>query len=148
MSKSVISFRTAFGPKKVVNVDFSNAISRTHQSFKHETDINEMIRRYEKTGLIAHNVKSQPLPIADYSTAKSYQESVNLVIKAQDSFMQLHSAIRNRFANDPIKLLEFVHNPANRDEAIKLGLIQPVQELNNNVIKKSSAVADDNTKNA
>jgi len=44
--------------------------------------------------------------------------------------MALPAQLRVRFDHDPVKLLEFLENDQNRDEAIQLGLIdgQPVVE--------------------
>ena len=45
-----------------------------------------------------------------------------------DDFMALPAQLRVRFDHDPVKLLEFLENDQNRNEAIQLGLIdgQPV----------------------
>ena len=44
---------------------------------------------------------------------------------ADDAFMALPAAVRERFNNDPAELVDFVSDVNNRSEAIDLGLIPP-----------------------
>ena len=46
-----------------------------------------------------------------------------MVVKAEEAFMTLPAVVRARFANDPAGIFTFLQDPANRDEAVKLGLI-------------------------
>jgi phage internal scaffolding protein len=43
--------------------------------------------------------------------------------------MALPAQIRSRFDNDPAKLIDFLENEQNHDEAIKLGLVNPPGEM-------------------
>jgi phage internal scaffolding protein len=69
----------------------------------------------------------------DFSIVPSHQEAMSLVMAAEDHFMQLPSNIRSRFNNDPGQLLNFLGEASNREEAIKLGLIEPDQKSNSNL---------------
>lgn len=93
----------------------------TEQHHKKECDVNQIIRKYDKTGLILHVSKFE----AKYGnlTGLDFQNMMNTITHAQSMFQQLPSEIRNRFKNDPGALIQFMENPDNRDEAIKLGLI-------------------------
>lgn len=53
----------------------------------------------------------------------SLQEAYNRILEAQSNFLELPSAVRERFANDPMRLLAFLQDPGNRAEAEKLGLV-------------------------
>lgn len=66
-------------------------------------------------------IKENP-KYGDFANPLSYQESLNLVIHAQEQFNSLSSRVRERFANDPQKFLEFTSNPENAEEMVKLGL--------------------------
>lgn len=100
---------------------------KTQQQFKEEADINTLVRRFGLTGKLPDNVR---VPVTgDFTDVKDFQTSLNAVINAQNSFMELPSAIRKRFANDPQALMEFMANPDNRDEAIKLGLVSKPAEV-------------------
>ena len=94
----------------------------TEQAHKSECDVMQIIRRYDKTGLISHvsNIEAQ---FGDM-TGIDFQTMQNKVLEAEESFAKLPSEIRKEFENSPAKLLEFMDNPDNREKAIELGLIR------------------------
>jgi phage internal scaffolding protein len=47
----------------------------------------------------------------------------NTLIAAQNAFKTLPASIRKEFNNDPSQVIDFLNNPANKDKAIELGLI-------------------------
>lgn len=97
--------------------------SMTKQSFMKECDINNIIKAYMVTGIWSHiNERAQQGVYADLPDPIDFQESLDLVHQAEQSFASLPSSVRNRFENDPAKFLAFMADPANQDEAIKLGL--------------------------
>lgn len=102
---------------------FSKA-SRTKQAFKDECDINRVMKKYEKTGVITH-VNRFSGRYGDFISAPDYQAACNAVLAAQDMFMTLPSKVRARFENDPRAFLEFAQNPDNVDEMRELGLLKP-----------------------
>lgn len=95
--------------------------SMTKQQFKDECDINNVLKKYDSTGLITHVNKTQAR-FGDFTEVNEYQESLNIVIAAQAAFDALPSALRKRFANDPGLYVEFVTNPENEAEMIRLGM--------------------------
>ena len=95
----------------------------TEQAHKNETDINQILRKYDKTGLITHISKFEG-SYGDH-TGLEYKEALDLVINAQHSFEQLPATIKKYFGQSPENLLRFMEDENNRDEAIKLGLIDP-----------------------
>lgn len=98
--------------------------SLTKQAFKDEVDFNNVLRKYDKTGLITH-VNNARAHYGDYTEVNEYQESLNMVLKAQADFDALPGDVRKRFANDPGNFIEFVTNPDNLDEMRDLGLADP-----------------------
>jgi len=60
----------------------------------------------------------------DFTSYDDYHSSLNQIIEAQDAFEALPSSMRKRFGNDPGELLAFLEDPANNEEAVKLGLRQ------------------------
>jgi phage internal scaffolding protein len=97
--------------------------SMTKQSFVEECDINNIIKSYSVTGVIQHiNEKAAQGSYIDLPDPIDYQESLNIVIQAEQSFATLPSSVRNRFENDPEQFLAFMADPANQDEIIKMGL--------------------------
>lgn len=100
--------------------------SMTHQSFKKECDINNILSKYRKTGIVEH-VNRFKGDYADIADVGSYMDALNVVRDASDSFQELPSEIRKEFDNSPSKFLDFVKNPENIDKMYDLGLaIRPV----------------------
>jgi len=81
--------------------------SMTKQSFADETDINKIVARFEKTGLIEHLNSREPF-YGDVSDIVGYQEALNVVQKADDLFNAYPAKVRERFDNDPVKFIEFI----------------------------------------
>ena len=100
-------------------------VSLTQQHFKDECDINNILRQFNVTGLLPENALSPRY--GDFTGINDYQTALNQVIAAENEFMALPANIRSRFDNDPAKLIEFLENLENKDEAIKLGLVNPVE---------------------
>lgn len=106
--------------------------SRTAQQFAAEADINEMLRRYQSAGVAydpAAIARAAARPVfADLTNVPvDFQEAQNLIIQAREAFEGLGSDVRARFANDPGKLMAFLANEENNEEAYKLGLkVRPV----------------------
>lgn len=97
--------------------------SRTKQSFVGECDINNIIKHFKLTGQIRHiNAKASQGAFTDLPPQQDFQEALNTVLAAEDSFASLPAHVRARFQNDPAQFLGFVGDPANQDEMIKLGL--------------------------
>lgn len=97
--------------------------SRTKQEFVGESDVNNILKQYKLTGVISHiNEKASQGTYADLPDGIDFQESLHLVQNAQLAFASLPSVIRNRFGNDPAQFLDYMADPANQDEMIKLGL--------------------------
>lgn len=99
--------------------------SLARQEFKEECDINNLMARYAATGYLPQPFKSPPVArYEDFASAPDFLEAQLLVLEARDQFMGLPVRVRDRFQNDPMRFLEFVHDEKNRDEARKLGLLK------------------------
>lgn len=113
------TFIFPYGPKRKVSITFTEP-GLAKQSFKAECDINTIMARYMKTGLLDH-VRAQQGRYLDV-TGADFQAAQNLVAGATSMFFDLPSSIRERFDNNPAFFLEFMENPANAQEAASLGL--------------------------
>lgn len=98
-------------------------LSKTHQSFKAECDVNNIMKRYERDGIMDH-VNEHQGDYGDYTDVQDYQTSLDQVHAAQEAFATLPGNIRGRFENDPQQFLDFVDDPANLPEMEKMGLLQ------------------------
>ena len=118
--KTTDRIRTQFYPK---------GESLTHQSMKDECDMNRIMLKWQKTGVIDH-AKTFEGQYADFThVTGDYQEHMNAVIQANEMFGTLPSTVRKRFNNDPGEFLEFVGDPSNAEEMVSLGLSQARTEL-------------------
>jgi phage internal scaffolding protein len=102
--------------------------SLAQQHMKDECDINVIVERFGVTGQLPQSPVSPSY--GDFSGVTDYHSALNQINATMDDFMALPAQLRVRFDHDPVKLLEFLENDQNRDEAIHLGLIdgQPVVE--------------------
>lgn len=107
----------------------NNEPSLTQQQFKDECDINNIINRFAKTGEFLH-LTSKVGQYADFSGITDYHFMLNQVLDAQSAFDSLPATLRQRFSNDPGELIQFLQNPNNTEEAIKLGLVNQTQQTN------------------
>ena len=96
--------------------------SLTQQHFKDETDINNILRQFNVTGMLPEASLSPRY--GDFTGIGDYHSALNAVIAAEDEFMALPAHIRARFENDPAQLIDFLGDENNRSEAEKLGLLE------------------------
>jgi phage internal scaffolding protein len=118
--------RTVYSDYPVCKQPVGDEPSLTQQQFAAEADINNIIARYERTGILVDplvNRRGEPI-YGDFSNIDSFFEAQVKVAKAKEMFEALPAKIRDRFGGDPGKLIAFVEDEGNRDEAIELGLIE------------------------
>lgn len=94
--------------------------SRTDQSQAAETDVNQILKKFQQTGVLP-GVNAEAL-YADVSDSMSYHEAMNVVLHAEEQFNSLDAHTRVKFNNDPAQFLDFVNDPKNSKELIKMGL--------------------------
>jgi len=107
-----------------LTIDFTGEESLTKQSDRNEADINSIIKKFEKTGMVDSLNRNEPV-FADISKYDGLQQMIMTVQDAWDDFMLLDAHTREQFDNDPTKLVAFLEDPSNREKAVALGLIEP-----------------------
>jgi len=96
------------------------------QSAKDESDINTIVRKFGLTGELPNDLKMPQS--GDFTDVPDFHTAMNLVRSAQEEFLRVPAEIRARFNNDPQRLMSFIEDDSNRDEARKLGfLADPVK---------------------
>ncbi len=98
--------------------------SMTKQSLADESNINKIMERYTKTGIIDH-VATYGATYADMPDLADFHAAMNLVTEAQQMFDELPAEVRSDFRNDPAEFLDFVTNPLNEEAMIEMGLATP-----------------------
>jgi len=111
--------------KRPHSITFDPAESMTKQSFKDECDINKIMAKFQRTGVLEHYAKHAPqymdIPPLDHA------EALILISEAASMFEELPSSIRKKFENNPQKFLEFVDNPDNIEQLREMGLAKPAK---------------------
>lgn len=100
-----------------------NEPSLTKQEFAEECSMQNILDRANRGG--TYMVNSASPMFGDFLGLPDYQGSLDFIIRSREMFDQLDYRIKERFANDPGKLLAFLEDGSNRDEAVKLGLLNP-----------------------
>lgn len=90
------------------------------QEFKDDCDVNLILAKFMKTGAFTHT--RGPGQYWDSSEIPDFMGAMNQVVMAQNAFMELPAQLRARFGNSPQALIDFLQNPDNLEESIRLGL--------------------------
>jgi len=114
-----LKIRTRYNPQTTHPV-VEYGPTLTQQWMAEETDINNVVRKYQTTGAVTHFAKNSAF-YADVP-ATDFTEAMILVAKGENMFRSLPSTLRDRFKNDPTRFLEFVQDEANAAEMEEMGL--------------------------
>lgn len=109
------------GTKRVFTVN--DQPSKTDQQWKEDCDTNIILERFMKTGQLTH-VARTPGIFADVSGVKDLLPSMIMLQDARREFDKYPAEIRKKFENKPEKLIEWLQNPENKEEAIELGFLE------------------------
>lgn len=115
--------RNRYSPRIRVLVPPPEEGKGAKQSFRDECDINLIMKKFQKTGVITHVNKHEPA--YGEVPAQTYHEAMEIVRHANEMFMEVPAAIRKKFGNSPEAFLEFVSDEKNVDEMRKLGIVKP-----------------------
>lgn len=96
--------------------------SRTKQSFKDECDINNIVSRYKKTGVLPDSARAGMGRYGDFSAVPSYHEMHQRVLAANEVFALLPAKIRRELGNDPGALIRLSETPDGVKRLVELGL--------------------------
>lgn len=107
--------------RELTDVD-TGSESPVQQQFTEDADINVLVRRYGINDGVPP-MAMDPRFYGDLGEVPDLGTALRLVRDAQEKFMALPVALRNRFQNDAAQLWNFVNDPRNADEAVALGLL-------------------------
>ena len=97
--------------------------SLTRQSEAAYADINKIMAKYRKTGVLPPQTREGFY--ADISEVGDYREALARVEQMDEQFSSLPADLRIKFNNDPAEFLDFVSNEENMDKIEEMGLISP-----------------------
>lgn len=96
---------------------------RTKQSFKDSTDINKIMDKARKTGVVTH-VGKYGSEYGDYSDVPDLMEAHERLQRANEIFEDLPGEVRREFKQSPADFFAWVNDPDNADKLeSKLGNI-------------------------
>ena len=99
--------------------------TRTQQQFAKDVDINTIVSRFEKTGIIKHLNPARPN--YGFAPAITLHQAYEQIRYAKETFLSLPSEVRDEFDNDPVKFVEFIEDDANTETLREMGLL-PAEE--------------------
>lgn len=114
-------FATRYSPPLSPSITFDKP-SMTDRSFREECDINNIVSRCLSTGQMPPDDGSGVF--GDFSELPNdLMSTYDYIERAGERFMELPSDLRLKFNNDPLTLLQALHDPSNHDLMVEYGLI-------------------------
>lgn len=123
MAKNGVKFSARRPDRLRVEVRFHRP-SRTRQEFAAECDINTIMARYSKTGVVSHINPVTPRYL-DLTTLPDFQTAMHMLIDAEAAFASLPAVVRREFDNDPSKFVAFAEDQENLPRLREWGLAPP-----------------------
>lgn len=131
-----IKFRTVYSARDEEHKGIlftSDSLAQQH--FRDECDVNVIVDRYVKTGVIEHTAEIPP-HFADVSDIPmNLFDAYNAVEAAEAAFMDLPAKLRKSLDNDPSRLSEWLSDPSNRQAAVEYGLFNSSVLSTNTVVE-------------
>ena len=114
--------------RRRVSLEFDPDKGRTRSDMADECDINQIMAKATKTGVVTH-VRTHGLHYGDYE-GFDFQHAMQTIREAQEMFMELPARARAMFNNSPEEFLGYVQDPDNREQLERLGLavLEPTPE--------------------
>ena len=112
------------GCNPAFSLDCSDLPSLTRQEFAEECDINVLMDKYEKQGIISH-INPRTPQYLDLTGLPDLQTAHQIIQDATREFMALPANTRREFDNDPMKFVQFAEDPGNIDKMREWGLAPP-----------------------
>ena len=101
-----------------------------------------MLFRSRRFGLTGDLPVNAAMPTSgDFTGISDFHSALNMVREAEEAFMAFPASVRERFGHDPQRLMAFLENADNRDEAVKLGLVTPPVERTRDVVQAVDELA-------
>jgi phage internal scaffolding protein len=97
--------------------------SLTVQSPAEDCDLNVLVKRFGIDVPLPPPAVFDPAYYGDVTDTPDLRTALDNIRLAQERFLALPARLRERFANSPAQLWDFVNDPENADEAVRLGLL-------------------------
>ena len=132
-----MSFQTNYSPTLKVTAPIETGQTLTQQHFRDECDVNRIMKQWIATGTIEHIARTEGV-YGDFTNVGDYQDAQNRIVEAKINFLALPLPIRKRMNHDPEKLIAFLSDEDNHDEAVELGILAPPAEAHPDQVEPDS----------
>lgn len=114
--------------EREANKIYTTKPSKTQRHFAKDLDINEIARRFGLSDFSKlPNAKAASYYTLDFTEAPDFRTALDRIREARNRFDQLPAEIKNRFSNEPGILWDWIRDPRNADEAVKIGLLAKLE---------------------
>jgi len=117
-----MKYRTRFSKKIPDGLYCPPEENKTKPEFIDECDINKIMAKYRKTGVLPENARQAAARYGDFSSIPTYMQMQERIIAANELFAELPAVVRKQFDNDPGVFLAASETQEGRELLIKLGL--------------------------
>lgn len=98
----------------------------TKQNFKKQCSMDDIISRARRLGSLDPLRPKQIPRYTDCTNVPDFHSAMQTVIQANEMLMALDPRVREKFKNDPEAMVRFCADHNNREEAVKMGLMNPL----------------------
>lgn len=140
---SKVPFRSRLSPQRH-SILPRGEDSRTQQHMRDECDINKILAKYHRTGVITH-VNRAKERFGDFGQYGGLAEKLDVLAKAEQAFAMLPATIRNAVGNDIGSFLRYIEDPRHFDECVSWGIYDPPPKAPDVVTPPQPEVASDST---
>jgi phage internal scaffolding protein len=138
---NVIEFNTPYGKKAPRCFFHTEGVSMTQQQFAEESEINNIIARYDRTGVLDHVNKGSQI-YADFSKISDLTEALEQIKLAQEEFQGIPSSIREKFQNDAGQFFKFASNPDNIEQMREYGLAPATRPTESTAMQVDNPISE------
>lgn len=103
-----------------VQIDCSQG-GLTDQSFKNDADINIIVERFNKTGILPSIERKSYF--ADVTEIPTLEQAFDIVDKAREEFGKLPAEVRRKMGDNPANLENFINDEDNTEFLKKHGVL-------------------------
>lgn len=96
--------------------------NRTKQEFYKDANINYIMKKYRKTGILGDPLNYKIGEYGDFTSGNDFFETMRKVTNVKNIFGKLPAHIKTKFNNEPQNLIEFLTKEENNEEAYNMGL--------------------------
>lgn len=127
--KTNIKVRTRFDERERVFSPSTAGTGRTKQEFRNDADINSIIAKYRRTGVLPPSAHRSAARFGDFSQIPDFTEMCARVDAARDLFLALPSAVRKAFDHDPGKFIAATQSREGMEKLVELGIAKKIEPI-------------------